>query len=228
MVLIITNNGDLSSSHLIKWLIHSKIQFLRINDEDKSSFSIKHFNIENKLDFIFEFKNKEYKLSQFNSIFFRRGNLLNQYEISEYSKDYFKEVNKYVSKKIVNINTFFHTILLKKHNTGGYLKSNLNKLVVLNEALQVGFKIPKSIITTYSKQIKKFKKEHDKIITKPIFEAFSYFWKNKRGNFSILKNYTSRVLENDLKNLPNEIFPSLFQKEMNHYGLKVHRFGLVT
>ncbi len=43
MICIISNESDISTSHVIEWLIHYKVPFVRINGEDR--FSLINFNL---------------------------------------------------------------------------------------------------------------------------------------------------------------------------------------
>lgn len=209
MILIISENNDYSTSEVIQWIIYYKVEFIRLNIENK--FYIKNIYIDSnsiKIVLIDEF-GRILDFDTITSIWYRRGFINLNYlknkdffpltELLEFDKQIFNHLN-------FELKILFDFIIMKINSIphiGSYGKRGLNKLEVLYEASKLKINIPTTQITTCLNdlQIK------DKIITKSISETFIPFVNN---NHYII--YTEEINKHKIQ---YDFFPSKFQSKID-------------
>ncbi|MBL1223219.1 grasp-with-spasm system ATP-grasp peptide maturase [Chryseobacterium sp. L7] len=131
MILIISQNNDITTTEVIKYLIQMKKKFIRIHEDE-------FFEIKTRSKKIFlESSRNTFFLDEIKSVWYRRGGLnfkrlkytnrsihLNMAETQHWLEDYIRKVLE--SKKSIN----------KESN------SDVNKLIVLDKAKDIGFDVP--------------------------------------------------------------------------------------
>jgi hypothetical protein len=86
LVLIGSEDNDMTTTLVCRWLDFMGHKFIRLNDED--SLLVKSVTISNKItDFILRSKNQEFKLSDIYSFWFRRGGLKIDFRHSVFYED---------------------------------------------------------------------------------------------------------------------------------------------
>lgn len=221
MILIISEHNDVSTTDVIKWIIHLKKEFIRINSND--TISIKDIEIGNNFTLLI---NNEIEIfySQITSVWYRRGFLnidilqktydSNCYEFYEELDNACKKQNHLIVQDLL---TFLFYKLDKLKHINSFFTADINKLWVLEKAISVGLKIPKTFITSSKQSLSNFINNEHFVITKHINNGLPL--KNKD---LVIYNYTA-ILETDLLNkLSDEFFPSLFQNEIQkEYELRI-------
>jgi hypothetical protein len=211
MVLIFSEDTDLSTSKVIEWLIFYKIPHYRINIEDSRRFNLK-IQIGKDVEITLHTKDQIIDLSTVAAVWFRRGEFLNIQK--EYFSEFtmplsFKEaLQTHLTNEMKSLHEFIYTFL-KSRAINSPLNYRVNKLYMLCEASASGFLIPRTIVTNSKKELIAFMKENNGIITKNI------------QDIAILKEkhyYTAQrtinVDQDYLKTLPDTFQYSLFQKEI--------------
>ncbi|MBP1165616.1 MULTISPECIES: grasp-with-spasm system ATP-grasp peptide maturase [unclassified Chryseobacterium] len=191
MILIISDNNDISTTEVIKWLLVMEKKFIRVHEDE--IFEIK---IRNK-SFFLESARSLFFLDDIHSVWYRRGGLnfkrlryknkainINMNETQHWLEDYVKK--KLESVKHIN----------KESN------SLVNKLLVLEEAEKVGLDVPPYFISENTDDVILGKTIVKTIAGNPMLE---FFYKNSNGMM-----FTSVVEEYEKENF----FPTFFQEKI--------------
>lgn len=188
-----------STEDVIDWLDYYKADYVRINGE--SFFK----------DVIFQdecFKIKD--LEKINICWFRR------WVSDEFLKDFLSQSN--LSNRNI-LELFGHLnyeknavnfLLWETLSTKKWLTNPLNhnkKLHTLKVAQEIGFIVPKTIITSKKSSLIQFHKNYQRIITKSITDTPFFF---DEDTFRTLK--TTEIFQEDITNYSDVFFPSLFQE----------------
>src|SRR5205823_1525863 len=90
---------------------------------------------------------------------------------------------------------------------------NLNKLLVLCTAKEIGFSIPNYYITNHKEGIKRIFRQSPEFITKSISDGLYLFenTENNRGYFT----YTEKLNKEITDHLPEQISPSFVQEKID-------------
>ncbi|HPQ35268.1 MAG TPA: hypothetical protein PK563_12290 [Tenuifilaceae bacterium] len=204
-VYIIANPDDLSTFEVVNWINIFGYNSIVLNFSDLVSKNNFEWDSINQFDKVFNIENKS--SLPYISVWFRSDTSF----IVEG-----KWLNNGYSNKIKN-HLFWEIEMLKrglfnKDNKIRYLSyyqtTQLNKLTVLNVARKNGLTIPKTIITTSKNNLYEFKKEHNSIIGKAVFENISHI----KTSDGFLKQFVKEINSDFIDNLPEHFFPSFFQK----------------
>jgi ATP-GRASP peptide maturase of grasp-with-spasm system len=217
MNIIFSEIEDQSTNYIIDWFLYYNVNYFRDNgnDEESSFFDL------NKFDYHLDINNGTYFVRNENE-FIQEGRRVN----SVWYRRYYNGVadfnlkqgiakNKAIPLEMFKNNLKHHNLkfknlileFLNKNSKiiGSYDNNNLNKGIVLVEAKKVGFTIPNSIITNSKKELSIFfSNNNNKIITKSLYEVIVFASKN-------FSNISLTSLITDLKKIPDEFSPSLFQ-----------------
>lgn len=216
MVLILSVRHDISTDLVMDWLNLHNIPVLRINgDEDKFSF---HKVDSSGIYFMNNQTSEVINLSKFKACWWRRfGIRLEHY----YPKDSYKVndiiygiesiVPNYIKNEIVHLHNY---VLNRLYNdipiNLGSPKLDLNRLLVLEEAQDIGLAIPSYAIITSSKQLQEYQNIYGEVVSKAI----------KDGIYDIIENerfytYTELIDPNFVKeNTDTPFAPSLIMKKI--------------
>jgi hypothetical protein len=200
MIIILSNENDMSTSHVINWLLFYKQKFLRINDVKK--IELLNYRTVNQ-SFTFKYNDIIIDSQEIIGYWYRRGYYEN--ETYDFSKEL--RVNGFISKylnveKRVTLN--FLIFLLEnsvKNKIKGFFNPNINKLYQLFIAKQVGLVVPESYILSNGEGMK------GDYITKSLDNVFDVI----DEKISII-NYTNKVKN---ENLSQNMYPSFIQECVN-------------
>jgi ATP-GRASP peptide maturase of grasp-with-spasm system len=210
MVLIFSQQNDISTDLVIEWLLKENVPFYRINQEyidveikisqEKTTCNIIHNS--NKID-----------LDLVTSVWYRRGCIRFKYFNSDELEHYHINHLKIEAK---TIEEYVHFILEKKTCINDPYRPNMNKLIALENAKHVGLNIPKTLIAASNSSFCYSMKNKD-IITKPIQDCL-YIERNNK--FTYLQQ-TIEINTDDLTE--DSVFGlSLFQQKIQkEYELRI-------
>lgn len=194
MVLIISNQHDESTTHVVEWLDHYGKEWIRINAEDVIA-----------LDFLGDdirltSGKASVLISEITSYWYRRGIFTLQWNYPVTDEN-LKRVQASERSKIVE---YVYYLLSKKKNINDILNSDVNKLIVTDMARECGIRTPKDYLFSGKATFARLIKKDRKYISKPISgdSILAY------GDFSVF-NYTTLVSPNDVDE--ERFFPSLVQ-----------------
>lgn len=219
MVLIFSRKDDMSTSHVIAWLLHYKIPFTRVNKIDSfDQIKIQLSKTENQISLEGE---KKLDTKVIKGYWFRRGGLSLKVKALPTLKDnpaLQKAIESTNNFELKTISNYIYNKLDQVKSIGSYFMAGINKLVVLSKAQEAGLNIPDTLLTSCKDELIQFKKLHGTIITKAIYEGPT-LPKVENNYFSI---YTEIVEEKIIDKLPQVFFPSLFQECLEKkYELRV-------
>ncbi|MFT4071641.1 MAG: grasp-with-spasm system ATP-grasp peptide maturase [Dysgonamonadaceae bacterium] len=204
MILIITHESDTSTHKVVDWLFSQDKSFKILNREN--GFSLNKLILTNK-------KRELFPSFIISSFWFRQGGfIINTNKVYIPNELISKEIlSNQIRQEMESLSHFIQEKIISNcENVIGNpkLSQNINKLEILEIAVKVGLNIPDTIITSSKEELVSFNKKHKKIISKPISEAVILF----EGKYNIM-TYTSLI--NDVNNLPEYFFPTLFQQAID-------------
>jgi glutathione synthase/RimK-type ligase-like ATP-grasp enzyme len=157
MILIITHKEDYTSDFIINKLNQRKIKYKRLNCEDLIK---SNFNFDNDLNFSID------GVKSFKSVWFRRTKLPDIKVSNPHEKIYL--LNEYETL----LKNLFSTIDAKWLSNPFNIYKAENKLYQLKIAKNIGFKIPKTLVTNNKQILKEFYYSNSKkIIIKPLSQS---------------------------------------------------------
>lgn len=142
-VLILASRYDISCDYVISKLHKSKIDYFRINREDLTSFSISLDPVKPKLDIAANGTKVTISLSDLNSIWYRRPVFIRETNLQNFSPQQLFERMQWM--EFTRGFMVFGDCKWMNHPVATYRAEN--KIVQLNAANKIGFRIPKTIIT---------------------------------------------------------------------------------
>lgn len=217
MIVIISNNSDLSTSNVIDWLLFYKKKFIRINETD--AITACSICIENQsVDIVLNINGENVNLSTIDSFWFRRGRLRLNFPLSLKNTNIDQNgLNSYFNRENNAIHDFIIFSMLQKKILGNYHQANSNKLIALMKAKAVGLEIPTTHIDTSKKGIAKFFHQFKSCITKDIQDTLYYEYGNKK-----YYTMTSQVQTKHIEQMEESFFPSLLQENLEkRYELRI-------
>ncbi|HQB77510.1 hypothetical protein DSECCO2_79870 [anaerobic digester metagenome] len=214
MILIFSEELEQTTDEVVQWLISQGISFLRINKED--SIKIIELSLNNER-LLLELNGKIFNINEFDAIWYRRGNLNNNYfqsallELSSNSS-ILNQAGRFLGNEWIILQFYIFYVLERKSRVlGSFQKSLVNKLINLSIAKQCGLLIPDTTITSKGYVVKN-KLAATEQISKPISESETF----QNADGSILKMLTEVVTIDDVDE-EKDFFPSLIQKNIKKW-----------
>jgi ATP-GRASP peptide maturase of grasp-with-spasm system len=208
MILILSPLAEKSVNEVTDWLLYNNQKVFRIrelSEEDTFNVSIDNFLIEKQGQEIYN--------NSISSFWCRKGDLI----FNTSSPIEVREILEYVAREWGVLKDFFIQQLEQKKHLGNYFQGQPNKLNHLFLAKNCGLEIPETIITDNVKTVNDFRARFTNIIHKSLKDSFT-------GVFDEIYyyNHTVRISEDDLQNVSDTFFPSLFQEELEKsYELRI-------
>lgn len=209
-VLILTNKDDITVDFVVKELQNREIIYYRLNTEDIPKNLVIDFDINsNRFELIDKIKKIKVNLDDFSSIYFRRP------KINDLS--YIENINiqekNYLKNELIFILEGIYKTLRNKYwlNNVYNIREAENKIYQLQIAQQVGFEIPKALVSNNSNSVKLIiDKCEDDCIIKPI----------KSGNVQDLRQpkviFTSKFSNEQIDSIDRiESFPIFLEKNIH-------------
>lgn len=220
MILIISKDSfEDSTEHVMDWLESFSIPCIRLNGEDIDESSLLDLSLtENGIDLKIESEDLTLKVSDIHAVWYRRWSHRKAYESIEFcvnnnhqsnsDKINFKLI-KHLDSELRKLSALVFSLFQESIWLSHPRNSSPNKIEVLLKAIQVGFAVPDTIITTSKTRLESFISKHKRIITKSVSESPLLIWKDK---FYVA--YTSEMTSPVIHSLKDWFFPSLFQKQL--------------
>lgn len=207
MVIIFSENSDLSTCNVIDWLIKFNVPYFRVNVED--IVKIECINIGEKNEVILNINSIVVEFSKITAYWYRRGGLTIYAPDLQDAPFYNSTFHSHFHFEKSIVESFIFKILSENDGIGNFETRSVNKLIVLQEAMKCGLKIPDSKISNSDNVVIKAKFENE-IITKALNEAIQL--KNDMVGYAM--NYTAGIID-DYIHIDNYRFPFLIQKKIN-------------
>jgi ATP-GRASP peptide maturase of grasp-with-spasm system len=210
LVLIISNNYDLSTNHVIDWLLFYGTKFIRLNDTD--IVNIESLEISDQGTKV-RLKSNDvvFCLDEITAVWYRRGflNIAPSINAESTFRDFDDRLHNQILKhlfeeKSVLIN-YVNSLLNLKPHINSLDCGNVNKLKCLRMAVEVGLNIPETYVIT-----KKDKIKLQPYITKALSNNPN-IWDGSAN-----EEYYCSTERIDLARMKNDVcFPSLIQQEIS-------------
>jgi hypothetical protein len=212
MILLFSHKQDLATSKIEEKIKKAKNVYCRINADEFNKLNLAIINGSNTIiQNGIEIDLNNIKVSWYRNGFLFEDNYKNAYIAFSVKPD----LLKFHLKELEYLNKYLFQKIENKPHFGSYTESDISKLLVLEKANNLGFNIPKTIVTTSKKQLNYF---DGKIITKPIYEGPKLI----DGEY-LLRPFTTKVNIDDIE---EEFFPSLFQEKIHALcELRIFFFG---
>lgn len=224
MILIFSEEKDLSTNDVIEWIIASNKEFVRINSENIGRVVFHHYD-SLKQEILVTLDGQPFNLCKIESVWYRRGGFSPSIfkdtrpgkGISIFKKKFFLRGDRdnYVIRHFSNEReTIFGFLQQKVENSASFSlskksKTVVNKLEVMEIAKKHGLSVPNTIITGEKKKLKEVITKDGAVITKAVSDGIYYF-SNRHAYYT----YTEKITKRDIKVLPDNFFPSLIQNEV--------------
>lgn len=213
MILLFSDDGDLSSDYLEDWLGFYKADYIRLNSAELifNPIDIDFSNDSCEINFL----KKEINFKKINVIWNRRWNP-NQYiehwvNSMEFGNQQIKSpLIKGLHQETRAITNYFFSLFPHSYWVDAPKAKFVDKLSQLKLAKKVGMLIPHTIVTSSKQTLMKFYDKHKCLITKPLGEIVSF--NDSSGNYL---TYTSQIDENNIQNYKDYFFPSIIQRKIN-------------
>jgi ATP-GRASP peptide maturase of grasp-with-spasm system len=209
---------DVSTTDVIRWLHHLGINdVIRINAPDANTSQ------EIRLDFAagtfyFQADDQRIHLSDIEAVWYRKGFnwLCDQFypvTVEDHAR-FSSYLNSKLKSEEATLSAYLHHLI---ENTvpvlGSAMKGDLNKLLVLHAAKEIGFLIPEFYITNHREGIKQIFQQCPDLITKSMSDGLYLFEEieNNTGYFS----YTEKLHQEIIADLPDRISPSFVQQNID-------------
>jgi len=209
MILLLSEEYELSTEEVIDWILHYKKHFIRINQEDKPfQFTI---HKEETSDWKVALTNGSQSIGfdAIESYWYRRGLLKTDFKFVETKDIKFNfRINLQIDSEVNSLQEFIHHRLKNKNAIGSYLENRINKLNVIHLAQNFGLMTPETLITSNRASVNDFCSKHGgRIITKAISNGFQI----TVGDITF---YTHTILltQSKIKFLEKSFCPTLFQE----------------
>ncbi len=224
MILIISDKTDASTNDVIDWIhFYYRNEFKKISFESDFEFEDIEIDNSNKISFFFKIDGKEIDFDNIKAYWYRRSDIgdkkVDLKEIAD--KKLRNDIDIHLHKEYCSLKFAIHYLLNSKHGLSSIFNSQLNKLICLLIAKNVGLDIPHTLVTTKKDKLQKLKLKYPGLITKAIQETVSYTIE-REGNTEFYPVYTFEVDNNAIKKCPEEFFPSKFQENLDKdYELRI-------
>ncbi|TZF93181.1 grasp-with-spasm system ATP-grasp peptide maturase [Chryseobacterium panacisoli] len=194
MILIISDEYDISTAIVIDWLSYFQVDWLRINDSDECELSV----IDSKT--FIKLKNNIIDIDKIEAVWYRRGFI----SIGEFRKIELPQFKSYLSHNRGVLHEYLQYKLSDKRHINSFSKANVNKLIVNDIAREIGLNIPESYINNKLLGQKKYKKT----ITKPITPGFL-------GSINDIKidSYTKLLEKDRVKSFSTSLIQEYIEKK---------------
>lgn len=228
MILILGRRDDFSSYYVAEWLYSMGANYLIFNTDSSEPLRIKIYNPQTK-EFILSQGDKEINLYDVKAVWNRRHgfnskSLTEQY-VSKNSTFFPEKTLKthytHTRRESKSVLEFIH-YFIEKHaivNIGSYFYNDVNKMIVLDKAVSVGLKVPKSYLLSQKNQLRDIKVIFGNVITKPCTQGV--YMPFLHGKYQYY-NYVNRLSDEFIEKLPDRFYPSMFQaEEKKDYELRI-------
>lgn len=223
MVLIFSHSIDESTNDVIDWLNYYSCDYCVINDLNTVQFENIHIQNSGEVHFSLKISGYEERIitdHDISSVWFRKGELerdfgrLKTIDAPQLARD----IYLYLSDEWNSLAFFLLNYLNKKKRAiGDFSKATPNKLDYLRIASNVGLKIPETIITERKSELLLFKQKQGQIISKDIQDIVNII--HAGYHYS---NFTHEITDQQIAELPEQFYPSLFQEKLNkRYELRI-------
>ncbi|MEG0760359.1 grasp-with-spasm system ATP-grasp peptide maturase [Chryseobacterium sp.] len=191
MILIISENDEITTTEIIRWLISLNKKFIRVHEDE--IFEIKT----NEKRIYLKSNRNSFFIDDISSVWYRRGSL--RFYRQKYDDD---TINLHMNEYQYWLEDYVRNFLENKKHINKESNYHVNKLIVLDIAKEIGFNIPEYFLAENTSDVK----INDTIIKTIAGNGLLQFKDGKRDGLM----YTSVVEEK----LDEDFFITFFQEKI--------------
>jgi ATP-GRASP peptide maturase of grasp-with-spasm system len=199
------------------WIDHFGGKSKRIGESRKLLFKNLNLNFDSELSFTFEINNVEYCSSDFNSYWYRRGNLTFEnpkLDLSSVNESIQCEIKEQLINELNTLRETVYSIFEKKTSLGRRSKANVDKLTVLILARELKIDIPKTSVSIEPEFLRKMLSNDSALITKSISANLGIYNNDFEEDVVAWLTHTEELNKEDV-NGKVRVFPSLVQEKLD-------------
>jgi ATP-GRASP peptide maturase of grasp-with-spasm system len=228
MILIQSQNCDFSTNTVVEWLLHLKAPFLRINKENHD-VKLEGFSLSSaKTKVSLNLENKIVDMDDVTAYWHRRGIAILHHpgNVRSIARKFFPgraagEISRNLNDQIATLNNFLNerlaSVPIRLGNAGNVF---INKLKMLQQAAELGIKVPQTIVTSKKSELLEFRRRAKNIISKGIQDSLFI-----PGDDEHIVHYTELITDEIIDLLPDSFAPSLFQEMVEKsYEVRIFYF----
>jgi len=211
VIIIFSVSNDYTTFEVMKWLNYmGQKNVLRINSDEKDNIIFKLNNDKCELSI----NGQEVDLDDVSAVWYRKGGNWFGQQFEDISINNSPELSRYMNYVSDNenkvLNNYIHYLIKRKVRVlGSAFKSNLNKLMTLDQAKSVGLSIPDFHVSNELQEMKNLTNSHEDYITKSMSDGVYYF--DSEHSETAYFTYTENLTNEGLQGLPEKIAPSFAQ-----------------
>ena len=206
MILILSEENELSTNYVIDWLNYYQSSYIRVNQEDEIILS--EFNLENsEIDLNLSSNDYSFNLSDISCVWYRRGFINLKFFL--FGKNLKDNIKDRVRNEYSQFSSFLYELLFNKPSLNSFQHAVVDKLLVLNKAKQLDLKIPQTYLVRSKRKLQSILNSHD-IISKGIFETIDC-----KFNGYQIRGLTQEISKDDLKRIPDNFELSMVQQKLS-------------
>lgn len=222
MILILSETYDKITDKVCEYLCYYKKPFVRINQDNCNSIYKVHIET-SYIDVLFkDINGKIYSLKDFNVFWNRRGYFNTSFSLEsiEFCNDIKHKISQHLINEATDLFNFVYEYFKDSKCINNPLLYNVNKLVVLKNAIEIGIDVPPTLITNSGSEIIKTSKLWGSLITKNISNGINYI------NNGVTITQGTEPIKTINVNKSDTFFYSLVQKHIRKkYELRIFFIG---
>lgn len=225
MILILSEESDITTNDVIDWLVHYRVPFIRVNKEDRVRIDHFFFDGSGNLSFSLHLRDRIIRSDEITGYFNRRGFFSFNLKVPRSDdREISDDLRNHIRQDALDLNEFVAFMLENSvPHIGESRLQRVNKLTVLKMAAECGLAVPPYHISENIARIEAILASGELLVTKGISDTFSSGSSDLGVDISC---YTSRVGPDDLRSSRRNIAPTLFQKEIDKL-LEIRTFYLL-
>lgn len=228
MICIFSSAIDQSTTDVIRWLHHLGFrEVIRVNSQDPDPTHQIRLDV-SEGSFSFQLGGQTIRLQDLEAVWYRKGRhwLCDQFfPVTVADHDRFSAyLNHKLQAEEAVLSDYLHYLIENTVPTlGSGLKGDLNKLLVLRAAKEVGLLLPAFYITNHRAGVNQAFRQSPDLITKPLSDGL-YFFEEKQAGTGYF-SYTEKLDPEVTADMPERISPSFLQTNI-HKKFEVRVFFL--
>lgn len=219
MILVLSTDGDVTTSEVIDWILAKGKKFVRLNDNDIFKYQFNIYIEHGTIKFSFDKNGQTISSDDISTVWYRKFGFYrfaDEFPFVKNTKN-IDLIKQFTSEYFTILNTIILALKEKKWLLD-INKATTNKFLILAEAQKVGLEIPKSFILNNKSQLNEFL-SNTALITKTIKDTSQI---NYNGQY--LSMLTTEIIPefSTAESLPHFFMPSLTQEKIEkRYELRI-------
>lgn len=220
MILILSDDNDLVTNEVVRWLLEFDEPFIRVSENSKiliESLHISEDTMEIVLSIDNGFKRGKINLSEIDSFWYRRSHLRlfeNDFKIQGNENESLSfNIRKMLKVEMDTVRDYIFHVLSEKHYLNRYSDNSINKLIFLDLCLKNNLKVPSTFVSSNFSELKTFCDLSGEVVTKALRYGYAHPYRKSKYHPYIM---TEKVFIDDFGvDYPSVIFPSQLQVKID-------------